>query len=65
MKRILLFSAGVVGVLIGLGLIMPAVALWRSDSQQTSGIVLPLLLGVGLVAGALLALVKGATKSHA
>lgn len=65
MKRILLLSAGVVGVLVGLGLIMPAVALWRSGSPQTLNIILPLLIGGGLLAGAFVALVKGAAKSHA
>ena len=65
MKRILLLVAGIVGVLVGLGLIMPAVALWRQDSSQTSNIVLPLLLGGGLVAGAWVALVRGAAKSRA
>ncbi|HTH48140.1 MAG TPA: hypothetical protein VMB21_11550 [Candidatus Limnocylindria bacterium] len=65
MKRILLLVAGVVGVLVGLGLIMPAVALWRSGSPQTSSIAFPLFLGLGLVAAAVLALVKGAAKSLA
>ena len=65
MKRILLIVAGIVGVLVGLGLILPAVALWRQGSPETSNIVVPLLFGGMLVLGALVALAKGASRSRA
>jgi 4-hydroxybenzoate polyprenyltransferase len=65
MKRILLMGAGVVGVLVGLGFIMPAVALWRQGGTDTLRVILPLFLGVALMAGALLALLKGASRTRA
>lgn len=55
MKRVLLSLAGVAGLLIGTGFIFPAVALWRSGSPDTAMIFGPLVLGILLVAGALLA----------
>ncbi|MBN8246392.1 MAG: hypothetical protein J0L84_02995 [Verrucomicrobia bacterium] len=54
MKKTLLILAGVAGVLIGLGLILPAVALWRSGSSDTAWIAGPLLVGTLLAAGSLL-----------
>ena len=65
MKRILLMGAGVVGVLVGLGFIMPAVAWWRQGGTDTLRVILPLLLGVALMAGASLALIKGASRTRA
>ena len=65
MKRILLIGAGVVGVLVGLGFIMPAVAWWRQGGMDALRVILPLFLGVALMAGALLALIKGAGRTRA
>lgn len=65
MKRILLIVAGVVGVLVGLGLIMPAVAWWRSSGLDSLKVMLPLLIGVALVLGALFALFKGCLQPKA
>ena len=55
MKRVILSLASVAGLLIGTGLIFPAVALWRSGSPDTAMIFGPLLLGILLVAGAVVA----------
>jgi hypothetical protein len=65
MKRILLLVAGVAGGLIALGFILPAVAWWRQSGFDGVRVALPLLLGVGLVLGATVALAKGATRSQA
>jgi hypothetical protein len=65
MKRILLLIAGVVGVLVGLGLIMPAVALWRDQGPGSRDIMPPLLIGVALVLGALFAIIKGCLQPKA
>ena len=64
MKRILLIVAGIVGVLVGLGFIMPAVAWWRQSGPDGLRVMLPLLLGTALVLGALVALAKGAARSR-
>jgi hypothetical protein len=48
MKRILLLVAGVAGLLIGLGFIMPAVALWRHEGSMPGSSVALLALGIGL-----------------
>ncbi len=65
MKRILLLVAGVAGVPVALGFIMPAVAWWRQSGFDGLRVALPLLLGVGLVLGATTALTQGATRSQA
>ncbi|MFO1461359.1 MAG: hypothetical protein U1G08_18400 [Verrucomicrobiota bacterium] len=54
MKRVLLSLAGVAGVLLGTGFIFPAVALWRSGSPDTAMIFGPLVLGIVLIAGAVM-----------
>ncbi len=65
MKRILLV-AGVAGVPVALGFIMPAVAWWRQSGFDGVRVALPLLLGVVLVLvlGATTALAKGANRSQ-
>ena len=64
MKRILLIVAGIVGLLIGLGLIMPAVALWRQGSPETFDIVVPSALGCVLMLGGAVPLFMGARGSR-
>lgn len=54
MKRILLSAAGVAGILIGTGFILPVVALWRSGSTDTVMIGGPLALGSAILVGAFL-----------
>ena len=69
MKRILLLVAGVAGVPVALGFILPAVAWWRQSGFDGVRVALPLLLGVGLVfvfvLGATTALTQGAPRSKA
>ncbi len=64
MKRILLTLAGVVGLLIGLGFIMPAFALWRHGSPGTFDIVVPSALGCVLMLGGAVPLFIGARGSR-
>ena len=52
MKRNLQIIGGVVAVLVGLGFIMPAVALWRTQGSLPTMSVALLLLGVSLSLGA-------------
>jgi len=65
MKRILPLVAGVAGVPVALGFIMPAVAWWRQSGFDGVRVALPLLLGVGLVFGATTALAQGTPRSQA
>lgn len=65
MKRTLLLVAGVAGLLIGLGFILPAVDLWRRGTPNTAMVYGPLLLGLLLIAAALLAARKGLTRPQA
>lgn len=51
MKRILLALAGVVALLVGLGFIMPAVALFRSQGALSAGNSTLLLLGCLMALG--------------
>ena len=51
MKRILLSLAGLVAVLVGLGFVMPAVALWRQFGTMPGSSVSLLLLGLLLTLG--------------
>ena len=64
MKRILLLVAGVAGVPVALGFILPAVAWWRQGGFDGVRVALPLLLGVVLVLGATVALAQGAPRSQ-
>ena len=43
MKRILIITIGIIGVLVGMGFVMPAVAQWRQEGSLTA-------LSVALVA---------------
>ena len=47
MKRILIISAGVVGVLAGMAFVMPAVAQYRHEGAMTLNEICLLLLGFG------------------
>ena len=51
MKRILTIIAGILGVLIGLGFVFPAVAQWRTTGAMTGLSVALLLLGLALTLG--------------
>jgi hypothetical protein len=51
MKRILFTLAGVVAGLVGLGFVMPAVALWRQEGALAGANVALLLFGVVLALG--------------
>ena len=65
MKRILLLIAGPAGFLVGLGFILPAVALWRSGSPDTVMIAGPLLLGGVLIGASVFAVHRGLVRPHA
>ena len=51
MKRIVMISAGVVGILVGMAFVMPAVALYRHEGTISGGDVALLLLGTALTLG--------------
>ena len=51
MKRLLIISAGVVGVLVGMALVMPAVAQYQHEGAMTLNEICLLLLGFGLTLG--------------
>ena len=51
MKRILTIIAGILGVLIGLGFVFPAVAQWRTLGALPGMSVALLLLGIALTLG--------------
>jgi hypothetical protein len=51
MKRILTIIAGILGVLLGLGFVFPAVALWRTSGTLPGVSVALLLLGLVLTLG--------------
>ena len=53
MKPAVKIVLGVAGVLVGLGFIMPAVALWRTQGALPIGDIGLLLLGLILTAGGL------------
>ena len=65
MKRILLVITGIVGALVGLGFIMPAVAWWHRHGPDLGAVLLPLILGGGLVAGASFVFAKGVRRYQA
>jgi hypothetical protein len=65
MKRTLLIAAGIVGILVGAGLIMPAVAWWRQNGPDGRAVVIPLAFGTALVLSALFTLVTGARRTQA
>jgi len=47
MKRVLIISAGVVGVLVGLAFVMPAIAQYKHEGAMTLNEICLLLLGFG------------------
>ena len=51
MKRILTIIAGILGVLVGLAFVFPAVAQWRNTGAMTGLSVALLLLGIALTIG--------------
>ena len=51
MKRILLISAGIIGVLVGLAFVMPAVAQYRHAGALSNDEVGLCLLGLALTIG--------------
>ena len=51
MKRVLIISAGVIGVLAGMAFVMPAVAQYRHEGAMTLNETCLLLLGFGLTLG--------------
>jgi hypothetical protein len=62
MKRILVITIGIIGVLVGMGFVMPAVAQWRHEGAMTRLSVALLLLGVLLTLGGGGAAVRGIAK---
>ncbi|MEN9572687.1 MAG: hypothetical protein RL514_542 [Verrucomicrobiota bacterium] len=63
MKRNLQILGGVVAVLVGLGFIMPAVALWRTQGALPGVDVALLMLGVFLSLGGGWGVLAGARQS--
>ncbi len=61
MKPSVKIILGVVGVLVGLGFIMPAVALWRTQGALPGSSIALLLLGLSLTAAGLY---SGTTGIH-
>jgi hypothetical protein len=51
MKRSLIISAGIIGVLVGMAFVMPAVAQYRHEGAMTLNKICLLLLGFGLTLG--------------
>jgi hypothetical protein len=51
MKRPLIIIIGIIGILIGLGFVFPAVALMRSSGALPNSEVALLLLGIALTLG--------------
>jgi len=51
MKRILIISAGMVGILVGMAFVMLAVAQYRHEGAMTLNEICLLLLGLGLTLG--------------
>jgi hypothetical protein len=48
MKRTLKIILGIIAVLVGMGLVMPALAQWRHEGAMTGSSVALLLLGIVL-----------------
>lgn len=65
MKRTLLISAGIIGILVGMGFVMPAVAQYRYEGAMTHGEVLLFCLGLLLTLGGIGSSIFGAKKSAA
>ena len=65
MKRVLIISAGVIGVLVGMGLVMPAVAQYRQAGAMTNEEVGLLLVGIILTLGSASGVLFGTKKRSA
>jgi hypothetical protein len=55
MKRAIIISAGIIGVLAGLGFVFPAIALMHNSGGLPNASVGLLLLGVGMTLGGITA----------
>jgi hypothetical protein len=62
MKRTMLLIGGILGVLIGLGFVFPAIALWRNSGALPGMSVALLLLGIALTLGGGIAAICGFRK---
>ena len=62
MKRILIISTGIVGILVGMAFVMPAVAQYRHEGVMTNEEVVLLLLGIVLTLGGGSTTIFGAKK---
>jgi len=62
MKPSLLIVIGLIGVLVGLGFVFPAIAHWRESGSIAIGSIMLLLLGLGLTAGGLLSGLTGVRR---
>ena len=49
MKRVSFLVGGALGILVGLGFLLPAVALWRQEGALASSNASLLALGIGLL----------------
>lgn len=65
MKRTLFVLAGIAGLLIGMGLIMPAAAKWHQNGPGGHDIMGPLIVGLLIVIAGLAALTKAAIGRRA
>jgi hypothetical protein len=65
MKRIALISLGIIGILVGTGFVMPAVAQYRHEGAMTNEEVVLLLLGIVLTLGGGSSAIFGARKRAA
>jgi 4-hydroxybenzoate polyprenyltransferase len=65
MKRIFIISAGIVGILVGMGFVMPAIAQYRDAGTMTHGEPWLFLLGSLLTLTGVGAGIFGAKKRNA
>jgi hypothetical protein len=65
MKRITLISLGIIGILVGMAFVMPAVAQYRHEGAMSHDEVWLLLLGTALTLGGLGASIGGLKKRSA
>ncbi len=64
MKRFLFATFGLVGLLVGLAFIMPAVAWWRAHGLAPLQVALPLLAGAAISLAGSLALFRSLVPTH-
>ena len=62
MKRTFIIIGGVIGVLVGMGFVMPAVAQWRQEGGMTNSSVALLLLGAVLTLGGVVAAIRAVAR---